>query len=364
LVGGVDLVEPDTSSPAFRGKLRNYAGYAKVNWQATEALSVDVGVRFEKAKQSVEAVQVFTTPPTFANPEPLRRDYWLPAATLTYQLQPDLQVRVSASKTIARPQFRELIYQPFFDPESNRQYLGNPLLVDSQLYNAEARVEWYFAPEQKLSLSGFFKKIKNPIESFVFPLAGAAVTSYANAPEAQLYGAELELTKYFDLSSAGGWLTGRRAVVIANYTFTQSKLKVNEDDTVAVYAAASTRATDYFRDGARLTGQSDHLLNLQLGLENTERLSQQTILLSYASERAVSRGITGQPDVVEKPGVQLDLVLREGVDFLGQQVELKFEGRNLLHTRHREFQQSGANVVEFNTYDVGTTLSLSAAVKF
>ncbi|MBW8753860.1 MAG: TonB-dependent receptor [Sphingomonadales bacterium] len=364
LVGGVDLIEADTSTPSFRAKLRNYAGYAKLNWQFTDALSLDAGVRFEKAKQSVAAIQVFSTPPTFANPAPLRKDYWLPAATLTFQARPDLQVRLSASKTIARPQFRELIYQPFFDPESNRQYLGNPLLVDSQLYNGEARVEWYFAAEQRLSVSGFYKKIKKPIESFVFPLAGGAVTSYANAPEASLYGAEFELQKYFDLSDSGGWLTGRRAVIIANYTYSHSSLKVAANDPVAVFASASTKATDFFRDGAALTGQSDHLVNLQLGLENTERLSQQTILLSYASERAVSRGPSGQPDVIERPGVQLDVVMREGVKFLGQDVEFKFEARNLLGTRHREYQQSGANVIEFNTYDVGRIFGLSAQVKF
>ena len=70
-----------------------------------------------------------------------------------------------------------------------------------------------------------------------------AVTSYANAPEAQLYGAEFELTKYLDLSDAGGWLTARRAVIIANYTYSHSKLKVGANDPVAVYASASTKAS-------------------------------------------------------------------------------------------------------------------------
>ncbi|MDE8650150.1 TonB-dependent receptor domain-containing protein [Novosphingobium album (ex Liu et al. 2023)] len=367
LVGGIDLIEPDTSSPAFEGKLRNYAGYGKVNFQITDALSLDAGVRFEKARQSVSAVQVFSTPPTFNNPPALRKEYWLPGATLTYQVQPDLQVRLSASKTIARPQFRELIYQPYFDPENNRQYLGNPLLTDSQLYNGEARVEWYFAPEQRLSISGFYKKIDKPIEAFVVSLNDSLVTSYANAPEARLYGAEIELQKYFDLSEMGGWFSQRRAVAIVNYTYSKSELKVQSGDTVAVYAASSGIATDYFRDGAPLTGQSDHLVNLQFGFENTERLSQQTILLSYASERAMSRGLNGsvpQPDVIERPGWQLDFVAREGVQFLGQEFELKFEARNLLYTRHREYQQVGSNTLEFNTYDLGTTVSASASIKF
>ena len=367
-VGGINLIETDTGSPAFEGKLRNYAGYGKVNWQVTDALSVDAGVRFEKARQSVEAVQVFANPTALPDSPTLRKEYWLPAATITYQLQPDLQVRLSASKTIARPQFRELIYQPFFDPDSNRQYLGNPLLTDSQLYNGEARVEWYFAPDQRLSLSGFYKKIKNPIESYVFTLADDLITSYANAPEAQLYGAELELQKYFDLGATGGWLGNRRGVVIANYTYSNSKLKVSANDQVAIYPqAAATSATDFFRDGAPLTGQSDHLVNLQLGLENTERLSQQTILISYASNRVVSRGLNGTeplPDVIEKPGFQLDLVLREGADFMGVPVELKFEARNLLRTRHQEYQDNGTNRIQINSYDVGRVFSLSAGVNF
>jgi outer membrane receptor protein involved in Fe transport len=364
---GIRLIEPDETTPKFRAKLRNWAGYAKLNAQITDALSLDAGVRFEKARQSVKAVSVFATPPTLPDTPALDKEYWLPAATLTYQLRPDLQIRVSGSKTIARPQFRELIYQPYFDPESNRQYLGNPLLTDSQLYNGEARLEWYFAPEQRVSVAGFYKKIKKPIEAYVSLLSDNLVTSYANAPEAQLYGAELEVQKYFDLSGMGGWFSGRRAVAIANYTYTQSKLKVGPNDTVPVYAAASSIATDYFRDGSPLTGQSDHIVNLQLGFENTERLSQQTILLTYASKRVVSRGLRGsppQPDVVEKPGLQLDFVAREGVTFLGQELELKLEARNILGTRHQEYQTSGGNRIDFNSYDVGTTLSASASITF
>ena len=303
--GGVDLIETDTGSPKFEATLRNYAGYAKLNWQFTDTLGLDAGVRFEKARQKVTSLQVFASPTALPDTPALKKEYWLPAATLTFQVRPDLQLRLSGSKTIARPQFRELIYQQFYDPDSNRTYLGNPLLADSQLYNGEARAEWYFAPDQHLSVAGFYKKIRRPIESYVFVLSDELVTSYANAPDAQLYGAEVEAQKYFDLSAIGGWMSDRRAVVIANYTYTKSDLKVQSSDTVAIFPAAqATSATDFFRDGAPLTGQSDHTVNLQLGLENTEHLSQQTILLNYATKRVVSRGLNGStplPDVIEKP---------------------------------------------------------------
>ncbi len=363
----IALIELNEGNPAFTAKLLNWAAYAKTNIQFTDAISLDAGVRYEKAKQTVNPLQVFKVPGSSTAGTSLNKAYWLPAATLTWQVEPSIQVRINASKTIARPQFRELIYQPYFDPDSNRQYLGNPLLVDSQLYNGEARVEWYFAPEQRLSVAAFFKRINNPIESFIS--GSDLTTSFANAPKANLFGAEVELQKYYDISggNAESWLANRRLVVVANYTFTKSKLKVSSSDQVAVFAASSGIATDYFRDGSPLTGQSNHIANVQLGLENTDKLSQQTILLTFASKRVVSRGLNGnppQPDVIEKPGLRLDFVAREGIELLGKEIELKFEARNLTGRKHVELQQSGANRIDTNSYDVGRTFSLSASVKF
>ena len=363
---GIQVFEADEGNPAFLARLRNHAGYAKANIQVTDGLSLDAGVRYERATQRVDPVQVFNTPGAGTAGTLLRRGYWLPAATVTWQLQPDMQIRLSGSKTIARPQFRELINQPYFDPDSNRPYRGNPLLVDSQLYNAEARYEWYFASEQRLSVSGFYKRIDKPIESFL--TGSELITSFANAPKATLYGAELELQKNFDLADIVGpdnWFSERRLVVIGNYTYTKSEIKVAPGDTTAVFGASSTIASDYFRDGSPLTGQSDHLLNLQLGIEHPDRLSQFTVLLSYASERVSSRGLNGtppQPDVVEKPGLRVDFVAREAVDFLGREVELKFEARNITGRDHLEFQQAGDNRIDVNTYDVGRSFSISASV--
>jgi len=355
----------DEINPAFDARLRNYAGYAKINATIVDGLSLDAGVRYEKAEQTVAPIQVFNVPGSSAGRTSLNRSYWLPAATLTYQLAPTMQFRLNGSKTVARPQFRELIIQTYFDPDSNREYFGNNLLVDSQLYNAEARFEWYFAKDQRFSISGFYKKIDKPIEAFV---SGDRLrTSFANAPKATLYGAELEATKFFELSalSSGDFFASRRAVVIANYTYTKSKLKVGAGDLTAV-PFGSPIARNYFRDGSPLTGQSDHLANLQLGLENTDRLSQQTVLLSYASDRVVSRGLNGsppQPDIIERPGLRLDFVAREGIRVLNTEFEVKFEARNITGRRHEEFQKVGARRIDINTYNVGTTVAVSIAAK-
>jgi len=363
----IGLVEDD-SSPVFRAKLFNHAGYGKLNWQITPELLIDAGVRYETAKLRVAPVQVFAVPGSSLAATNLDNDYWLPAATLTWQMQPDMQIRLNASKTIARPQFRELIFQYYFDPDSNRQYRGNPLLTDSELFNAEARYEWYFARDQRLSVAGFFKRLDNPIEPFNFILADKLVTSFANAPKADLYGAEVEVQKYIDASVLSGsdFFASRRILAIANYTYTKSKLKVGPDDKVAVFGASSTNATDFFRDGAALTGQSDHLVNLQLGLEDTDSLSQQTLILSYASKRVTSRGIAnqGQPDVYEHPGFNLDFVARQGVDLAGRAFDVKFEARNLTNRKYRELQSNGTNTVIYNGYNNGITVNLSLSTTF
>ncbi|MEO6388945.1 MAG: TonB-dependent receptor [Croceibacterium sp.] len=360
---GIKLIETDEGNPSFAADLENWAAYAKLEGQLTDAFSFDAGVRYEDADQSVAPIQVFSTPGASTTVTSLHNTYWLPAVTLTYEIEPGMQLRASASKTIARPQFRELINQPYYDPDTSRPYRGNPLLQDSQLYNAEARFEYYFGREQRVTVSGFYKRIDNPIEAFITGID--LTTSYANAPKAQLYGAEFEVQKNFDV---GDWGDGdRRLVMIGNYTFTKSKLEVGSADTVQVYGAASTIATDYFQDGVPLTGQSDHLVNLQIGLENQDHLSQQTFLVTYASDRVVSRGLNGtppQPDIIESPGFKLDFVARQGIQLFDQSIEAKFEVRNIFGRKHEEFQQSGANRVDINTYDVGTTIAGSLSVTF
>lgn len=384
--GGVDMLRPDyllaphiinafdiamvedDSNPAFSAKLFNHAGYGKINWQITPEILIDAGVRYETAKLRVSPYQVFAVPTSSTAATRQDNSYWLPAATLTWQVNPDMQVRVNASKTIARPQFRELIFQYYFDPETNRQYQGNPLLTDSKLFNAEARYEWYFAREQRVSIAGFFKRIDKPIEPFNFILADKVVTSFANAPKADLYGAEFEVQKYFDASilSDADFFSSRRLVVIGNYTYTKSKLKVGANDQTTVYGASSTKASDFFRNGAALTGQSNHLINLQLGLEDTDKLSQQTFILSYASKRVTSRGINNQnqPDVYEYPGFNLDFVVRQGVTLAGRDLDVKFEARNLTNRNYKEQQKSGNNSVLFNFYRPGVTVNLSVSASF
>ena len=348
---------------AYEAGLRIHAGYAQAEIELPgPALRAQFGVRYEDAVETVATSAAGATGTWIANA------YWLPAATVTWNFADNMQLRLHASRTIARPQFRELAPQIYQDFESDREFTGNPFLTDSELTNAEARYEYYFRRGERFSLAGFYKKIDNPIESAAFFAGGGQLrTGFANAPQATLYGVEAELQTYLPLSGLGSGFANQRLLLIGNYTYTQSRIR-SDDSLVIGPDLQPVAANLLFQDGAPLTGQSDHLANVQFGIENTDRLSQATFLLTYASERVTERGpIQGssrQPDIVEKPGLRLDFVAREEVGFLGKKAEIKLEARNLLGQDYEEFQAFGDNRVDINTYKVGRTISVGMSMTF
>ncbi|KWV94157.1 TonB-dependent receptor domain-containing protein [Erythrobacter sp. AP23] len=352
------------SDPAFAAGLEILAGYVQTRIEPTLGVSLDVGVRYEDATQEVIPLGLDGTPSGSGNTTLLENDYFLPGATLTWEVTDSLQLRLNASKTIARPQFRELIFQTYFDPETNRQFNGNPSLVDSELTNYEARLEYYWGSGSKASVAGFYKDIENPIEIFSSFSDNNQISGFANAPSAQLYGAEVELQWNKDLYNLGDWWESKRLVAIANYTYTNSELEVGSGDIARVFPFADQPATNFFRDGVPLTGQSDHLVNLQLGIEDLDKISQATFLLSYASERVTSRGTAALPDIIEDPGLRLDFVVRQGFELSGTDLELKLEARNLTGRDHFEFQTNGTNRIEINSYDVGRSFAVSLSAEF
>lgn len=360
----IGLIETTQSDPAFSAELLVHAGYGQVQVVPTFGLTIDLGVRYEDAEQTVLPIEVFATPTNSASSTFINNDYFLPAATVTYEVTDALQLRAAASRTIARPQFRELIFQTYFNPETNRQFNGNPLLQDSELINAEARAEYYFDGTNRVSLAGFYKNIDNPIEAFSSFSDNEQLTSFANAPSAELYGVEVDLQYSQPLLDWGGWWESKRAIFVANYTYTQSSINVDPADQTQVFPRGPQAASNFFIDGVPLTGQSDHLANLQFGLDDEDKLQQVTFLLNYSSERVTSRGTSNLPDIVEDPGFTLDLVARQGFGLFGIPLEAQFEARNLTGRDNFEFQDNGTTRIEINTFEVGRSFSFSLSAEF
>ncbi len=363
-----DVVLEETSgaegAALYDAGLEVLAGYVNLDAELADGVKLTAGVRYEDGSQFVQTLPLFRTDPAGTRTE-IDRSYWLPGGTLTWNFAPDMQVRVSGSKTIARPQFRELAPQLYQDIDNDRVAFGNQFLVDSQLLNFEGRYEYFFEDEARVTVGAFYKRINNPIEPVSFESGGTFLITFANAPQARLYGGEFEFVKYFPLDRVGwSFLDERRLLLNANYTFTDSSLQIGEDDTTINTAGDVIPASSFFADGAPLVGQSRHIANLELGISSRERLSEQTLLFTYASSRATQRGPTGTPDYREFPGFMMDFVVRQEVSLYGRPLELSFEARNLTNTRYEESQTLGNTTICVMCYEIGRSFQLGAKIRF
>lgn len=345
------------------------AAYIQVDSEIRPLLRGSLGLRYETADQYVKTLDIFNEAagPIFSRS--VSKDYVLPAATLTWNFAEDQQLRFGASKTIGRPQFREMAPQRYRDTETDRILTGNPYLEDTTFVNVDARYERYFSNGQYFTLGAFYKNMEKPVEALaVLGSDGAFRQTFYNAPAADIYGGEVEFKKYFDLETGTSWADERRWLVALNYTYTTSKLKVSDGDTIILDitgVATTPPAKDYLTGGEKLQGQSDHLANLQLGFENEEAGSQATILVTYTSERVAARSSSlDLPDLIQEPGMRVDFVYRRNFEVQGREMTASFEARNLTGTDALEYQEAGGRRFETNSFEVGQSFSVGLSARF
>jgi len=327
-----------------------------------------LGARYEQAEQDVRTFDRFGNPG--AGDVNLDNDYILPSATFTWNFADDLQLRLGYSQTIARPQFRELALSNYFDPDTERSYRGNNGLVDSQLKNYDARLEYYMGRNEFITLAAFHKEIKNPIEEVQFSTSTFVFeTTFINSPKAVLTGAEFEYRTRFDMPISNPWFDAREWLFSTNYTYTSSEVQAGVGDKVFDPISKTLRDAALFGlDGSSLQGTPENIVNMQFGWESD--VEQMTLLLGWVDERILQRGLDQPgaelPDIIENPGIQLDLVYRRDFNIVCRLLLVELNGLNLLDEAHEEYQENDAGLgrTEFNTYDRGQSFSASLTMRF
>ena len=361
------LQEIITPNDSYAAELDVNAFYVQADIDLIDYVKGTFGVRLEDAEQAVRTFDRFGNPG--AGDVNLSNEYVLPAATLTWNFADDLQLRAGYSKTIARPQFRELALSAFLDPETDRVYRGNSGLVDTELQNFDARLEYYMGRNQFITVAGFFKDITNPIEEVQYSTASFVFeTTFINSPKAELYGLELEYRTRFEMPLPGAFFDAREWLLSTNYTYTSSEVQAAEGQLIFDPVSRTPRDAALFGlDGSELQGTPENIVNLQFGWESD--VDQLTLLVGFVDDRILQRGFGegsfALPNVVEEPGTQVDLVYRRNFNIGGRDLEFGLSGRNLLDEQHIEYQETEElGRTNFNTYDRGRSVSASISAKF
>ncbi|MGE0409788.1 MAG: TonB-dependent receptor [Amphiplicatus sp.] len=371
LASGIDL---DNSSST----LNVHAAYVGLDAEVGPYFRIAAGGRFEDSELNTTA---YSTPdPTgtlndVTVPESKR---FFPAATVTWNPIGDLQIRAGFSQSITRPQFRELTPAFFTDDETDLLIRGNPFLQSSEINNYDIRAEHYFGRGQFVTLGAFYKEIEKPIEeSFAEDIGGILVNSFINAPSAKLYGFEFEFEKNFLMEDLVSWsaLAAKTLVVKANYTYSKSDVSANGTVITPLFTLSGVimrnelDASTLFTDGRSLQGQSTHLANVQIGLEDEENRSRATLLFNFASSRIrnveiiYSGGVA--PSIIERPPIGLDFVYSKGFEKWGGDWEIGLKIKNILGEDYEATQSfRDGTVLNYDSYGLGREYSMSLKRSF
>ncbi len=302
------------------------AFYGEVEFNFDDRLRFTLGARQEDFLQTVQTFDLFR-PDTNSQSSQDSSDL-LPALSMTY-INGNHQFRLGYSETVSRPDFRELSPAPFTNPLTGRDITGNPDLKIAELTNYDLRWEWYFGFSDYASVGVFYKEFTNPIESSIFDSTSRQGT-YINAIGAENAGIEGEIYKRLDFLGTD-FLNGigEDFYVQANASYIESEVSIAPEDQGVL--TSSSRP---------LQGQSDYLLNLQVGYEPMQGTTA-TLLYHYYGERIAEVGIEGAPDLIEQPFGELNFVfIRDLTDDLA----MTFKAKNIGDQRNEITQNGFVNI--------------------
>jgi outer membrane receptor protein involved in Fe transport len=280
---------------------------------------------------------------------------FLPSANLMYSLNSKQNFRLSASRTVARPEFRELAPFAFFDYETNYGVKGDTSLRRSSVLNYDARYEWYPKSNESITIGAFYKDFTDPIEFRLDPASNADSRRYfyQNATSARTYGLEIEVRKGMEFLSP----SLKNLFFFGNYTLTSSEVRFND-----------LSAGDKEITAARpLQGQSPYLINA--GFQWTSEKFNASLLYNRVGERLALVGNTEFPNVYERPRNQLDFQISKKI--LSNNGELKLNIADMINNPfyfYENIDQSFAfkKGVDrmFSNYKPGTTVTLTFTYDF
>lgn len=310
---GFELFEDTRPTDRYVALQDIYAGYVMGD-VTYRRLRMIAGVRFEHSKQQVRTFDQFAVEPIpiiagLENTDPL------PSIGIVYNFTPTFNLRTGYSRTVSRPQFRELSPFEFSDITGGRATLGNPNLKRALIQNVDVRAEKYFDKGQLLAFSFFYKKLQNPIE-IVVESTTALRTSFRNVEAAKNRGFEIEARQNLDRI----WSKFSNMSLNLNYTFVDSNVVIGEQD---LSVLTSTERP--------LAGQSRHVLNLVLNYDMPAIKSDLRLLYNYTGARISDVGTFGLPDTIEKGYPTLDVFFSKRFGGDSNRWEFKFTAENLLN---------------------------------
>jgi TonB-dependent receptor len=340
-----------TNNPdSYKGQSTLSAGYLMLDNKLSEKLRLVWGSRLEYFYQNIDGTDLSAQP---VDAEEIYLDL-LPSFNLTYSLTEKSNLRLSGSKTVTRPEFRELAPFAFFDYQTTASLSGNPDLKRSSNYNADIRFETYPSAGEAITVSAFYKYFQNPIELIANSASNSDLRrfSYQNANSAITLGLEIDFRKTLSFISDKGFFN--------NTTFFANASYIKSEVSLGNVGGNQNRA---------LQGQSPYLINGGLQYSDSKSGLIVSTLYNRIGQRINVVGFQGYQDWYENGRDVIDIQISKQV--FKSKGEFKLNVSDLLSQDFVTYQnmdsQSAFNKdIDRNifTNNPGRSISLSFSYKF
>ncbi len=344
---GFVIKESTNKSDAYTASSSLQSGFAMLDHKFGEKFRLTWGARAEFFNQQLHSYQ---NGPVEVKVSKLDI---LPSANFTWSISKLSNLRIAGSRTLSRPEFRELAPFSFFDFARFIEIVGNNNLKRTSINNFDIRWESYPEDGQIYAITAFYKQFSNPIEQVLNADIGAGTlaTTYANAKSAVNYGVELELRR-----KLGSLLPGSK--LMQKLTVNASIALIKSQVDVTNIAGAAKRP---------LQGQSPYVINTGLTYNHLGWVVNASV--NRVGRRIVFVGTDVYPDFYENPRTVVDFQITRSIS---KKLELRLSGSDVLAQRLIYYQNPVGNTntamestdrIMRNTR-LGSTYSFGLSFKF
>lgn len=357
--GGFNMIT-DLQNPQdkYYGVSAISAGYVMLDNKLTDKIRLVWGSRFEYFEQFLKSNIQGTDKAQIVNTD--KFDF-LPSVNFTVSTSKKTNIRIAASRTVARPEFREVAPFAFFDFEQIASTAGTSTLKRSSIINGDIRYEVYPKAGELISLGAFYKDFTDPIELRLN--SGSVATrrqyEFQNAESAQLFGVEAEFRKSLSFLNGNteGWLS--RLYFNGNATLIFSEVSLGNVDANGNKIASTSRP---------LQGQSPYLINAGFQYDG-EKGTNISLLYNRIGERLALVGNSDFGDIYEQPRNLLDFQISQKILKTKGEVRLTVSDifNNAFQTYENRDEKRTYNASTdriFSTYKPGTTITLGFNYNF
>ncbi len=339
---GFVLREVTRATDTYAASMDIYGVFGMVDLNLGPKLRIVAGVRMEDATIDVNTLDALVPNAAPVLARLANRDA-LPGFNVIYALSRRQNLRGGYSRTVNRPDFRELSPFEFTNIVGGYSTVGNPDLQRALIDNYDIRYEFFPGGNQVIAASYFYKRFTNPIEQTYRPTASELRQSFINVDGAKNQGVELEwrqnLAKYSKRLQDFAFQT--------NFTFV--------DSDVIIPVERFPQLTSRNRP---LVGQSRFIYNAIVEWSKPTLRSSARFYSNSVSRRITDVGTFQLPDIYQERNTFLDAVYQFDIRENGKWT-LRFSAENLTNNNYR-YSQSDILIRSFRigrTFTIGTSYS-------